>query len=87
MRVFLGMNVLTGSFATRGLSADVVRALMAKHELLTNEVVLEETRRVLTEKFRGPEEKTAKIERLLRRHHVEPTPSSDSPVQNHRFVS
>lgn len=61
MRIFRDMNVSTGSFATRGLSADVVRLLMAKHKLLTGEVVLEEARRVLSEKFRGPEEKAAKI--------------------------
>jgi len=46
MRVFLDTNVLVSGFATRGLSADVVRLLSAKHELLTGEVVLKETRRV-----------------------------------------
>jgi putative PIN family toxin of toxin-antitoxin system len=81
MRVFLDTNVLVSGFATRGLSADVVRVLMAEHELLTGEVVLEETRRVLTEKFGVPEEKAAEIEQLLRRHHVEPIPRSDSPVE------
>ena len=48
MRVFLDTNVIVSGFATRGLSSDVVRLLMAEHELLTSEVVLEETRRVLT---------------------------------------
>jgi putative toxin-antitoxin system toxin component, PIN family len=81
MRVFLDTHVLAGGFATRGLSADVVRLLMAEHELLTGEVVLEETQRVLTEKFGVPDEKAAEIERLLRRHHVEPIPGSDSPVE------
>lgn len=81
MRVFLDTNVLVSSFATRGLSADVVRLLMAEHTLLTGEVVLEETRRVLTQKFGVPTEKAAEIERLLRRYHVEPVPSSGSPVE------
>ena len=81
MRVFLDTNVLVSGFATRGLSADVVRLLLAEHELLTGEVVLEETRRVLTEKFGVPEERTAEIERLLRRHHVEPVPDSEPPVE------
>jgi len=81
MRVFLDTNVLVSGFATRGLSADVVRLLMAEHELLTGEVVLEETRRVLTEKFGVPDQKAAEIERLLRRGHVEPVPDSDPPVE------
>jgi len=81
MRVFLDTNVLAGGFATRGLSADVVRLLMAEHELLTGEVVLQEARRVLTEKIGVPEEKTEGIERLLRQHHVEPIPESRPPVE------
>ncbi len=81
MRVFLDTNVLVSGFATRGLSADVVRLLMAEHVLLTGEVVLEETRRVLTEKFGVPKKKAGEIESLLRRRHVEPIPNSDPPVE------
>ena len=81
MRVFLDANVLVSGFTTRGLSADVVRLLLAEHELLTGEVVLAETRRVLTEKFGVPEEKADQIEGLLRRRHVEPVPDSEPPVE------
>jgi len=81
MRVFLDTNVLVSGFATRGLSADVVRLLLAEHELLTGEVVLEETRRVLTEKFGVPGDKADQIESLLRRRHVEPVPDSEPPVE------
>jgi len=81
MRVFPDTNVLVSGFATRGLSADVVRLLLAEHELLTGEVILDETRRVLTEKFGVPEEKADEIEGLLRRRHVEPVPDSGSPVE------
>jgi putative PIN family toxin of toxin-antitoxin system len=80
MRAFLDTNVLVSGFSTRGLSADVVRLLMAEHELLVGEVVLEETRRVLTGKFGVPEEKADEIERLLRQHHVELAPDPGSPV-------
>ncbi|WP_263820602.1 putative toxin-antitoxin system toxin component, PIN family [Salinibacter sp.] len=80
MRVFLDTNVLVSGFSTRGLSADVVRFLLAEHELLTGEVVLDETRRVLTEKFGVPEEKVGEIESLLRRRHVEPVPDPESPA-------
>ncbi|PQJ26889.1 putative toxin-antitoxin system toxin component, PIN family [Salinibacter sp. 10B] len=81
MRVFLDTNVLVSGFATRGLSADVVRLLLAEHELVTSEVVLEETRRVLTEKFGVPGDKADQIESLLRRRHVEPVPDSEPPVE------
>ena len=80
MRVFLDTNVLVGGFSTRGLSADVVRLLLAEHELSVGEVVLEETRRVLTEKFGAPQEKVDQIEDLLRRRHVEPVPDPASPA-------
>lgn len=81
MRVFLDTNVLVSGFSTRGLSADVIRLLLAEHTLLTGQVVLEETHRVLTEKFGVPEEKAREIAQLLRRHHVEPVPSTEPPVE------
>jgi len=80
MRVFLDTNVLVSSFATRGLSADVVRLVLADHDLLTSDDVLAETRRVLREKFGVPTDTVNDIEQLLRRHHVEPTPEADPPV-------
>jgi putative PIN family toxin of toxin-antitoxin system len=80
MRVFLDTNVLVSGFSTRGLSADVVRLLLAEHELLTGEAVLNETRRVLTEKFGVPEEQADEIKSLLRRRHVEPVPDPESPA-------
>lgn len=81
MRVFLDTNVLVSGFATRGLSADVIRLLLTEHELLTSEIVLSETRRVLREKFGVPAERITEIEKLLRRYHVEPTPESGSPIE------
>jgi putative PIN family toxin of toxin-antitoxin system len=81
MRIFLDTNVLVSGFATRGLSADVVRLLLTEDELLTSEIVLSETRRVLGEKFGVPVERVSEIEGLLRRYHVEPTPESGSPVE------
>lgn len=63
-------------FATRGVSADVVRLLVAEHELWTGEGVLRETRRILTERFGVPDE----IGWRLRQRHVEPLPELSSPV-------
>jgi putative PIN family toxin of toxin-antitoxin system len=51
MKVFLDTNVLASAAATRGLCADVLRAVLASHELLTSENVLDELRGVLKSKF------------------------------------
>lgn len=73
MRVFLDTNVLVSAFATRGLSADVLRLVLAEHELVTGEIVLNELRRVLTEKIRLPEAVLAEALEVLSDHDVEPT--------------
>jgi len=51
VRVFLDTNVLASAAATRGLCADVLREVLASHELLTSAQVLGELRRVLRTKF------------------------------------
>ena len=55
MKVCLDSNVLVSAFATRGLSADVLRVVLAEHELLVPVVVLAEVERVLREKLQLPE--------------------------------
>jgi putative PIN family toxin of toxin-antitoxin system len=80
VRVLLDTNVLVSGFATRGLSADVVRLVMAKHTLITGEVIIEETRRVLQAKFGVPAGTVDDIERLLRRFHVEPAPDQPANI-------
>ncbi len=74
MKVFLDTNVLVSAFATRGLSADVLRAVLVEHELLCGEVVLNELRRVLLEKIGVPEARIDDIEALIRRYHIEAVP-------------
>ena len=54
MRVFLDTNVLAAAFATRGLCADLVRYVLAEHQLITGEVVLRELRDVLASRFKLP---------------------------------
>jgi len=51
VRVFLDTNVLASAAATRGLCADVLREVLASHELLTSAQVLGELRRVLRTQF------------------------------------
>ena len=74
MRVFLDTNVLVSAFATRGLCADVLRHVLADHRLVVGEVVLEEFRRTLRDKFGVPPAQVQAIEELLREHEVVPTP-------------
>jgi putative PIN family toxin of toxin-antitoxin system len=66
VRVFFDTNVLVSAFGTRGFCAEVLRHVLAEHELLTGEVNLEELRRVLQTRFQLPRQTTAAIEELLR---------------------
>jgi putative PIN family toxin of toxin-antitoxin system len=66
VRVFLDTNVLVAAFATRGLCADVLRTILAEHELLLSTTVLEELTRALTEKIRVPESTAREIAAFLR---------------------
>lgn len=68
MRTFLDTNVLVADFATRGLCEDVLRSVLAKHRLLTSEFVLEELRRVLTEKLRMPQREAARVCEFIRQN-------------------
>ena len=75
MKVFLDTNVLVSAFAARGLCADLMRLLLAEHEVCTGEVNLIELRRVLAERLRADPEPIAQVERLLRAQCIVPTPS------------
>lgn len=66
MKVFLDTNVLVSAFATRGLCADVLRQVLAEHELLVGERVLREVRRALRVKLRVPQPAVDEIEQFLR---------------------
>jgi len=51
MRIFLDTNVLASAAATRGLCADVMREVLAFHELVVSRHLLEELERILRTKF------------------------------------
>ena len=80
MRVFLDTNVLVAAFATRGLCADVVRTVLADHELITGDVVLPELRTVLEERITLPASTVTEIVALLRAQEVVPKPAEPSPL-------
>lgn len=54
MKVFLDTNVLASAIATRGLCTDVLREVLATHELIVSEALLKELKRVLQKKFKVP---------------------------------
>ena len=80
MRIFLDTNVLVAAFATRGLCADVLRTVLAEHELITGEVVLGELRDVLEQRIKLPAGVVADIVALLRVPEVVPRPAAPSDI-------
>lgn len=81
MRVFLDTNVLVSAFATRGLSADVVRLVLAEHELIVGQIVLDELRRVLEQKIGLSESAVEEALGILEEHRVVPTAGTDPGVE------
>jgi putative PIN family toxin of toxin-antitoxin system len=84
VRVFLDTNVLVAAFATRGLCTDVMRVVLAEHQLITGEVVFDELRDVLRRRIKLPADTAKEIVALLRDQEVIPRPSkpSDLPVRD-----
>lgn len=76
MKVFLDTNVLVSGFATRGLCADLIRLVLAEHELIVGEVVLRELERVLEQKIGLPADQIQEILAFLEGQTVQTTPRS-----------
>jgi putative PIN family toxin of toxin-antitoxin system len=66
MKVMLDTNVLASAVATRGLCADVLRAVLAKHELVICPQIISELQRVLRDKFVLPRQLVNDFVRLVR---------------------
>ena len=81
MRVCLDTNVLVAAFATRGLCADVLRTVLAEHELIIGDVILTELRRVLTAKFKVPRDRVAAIEAIFAPFPLVPKPAAPSELR------
>jgi putative PIN family toxin of toxin-antitoxin system len=80
VKVFLDTNVLVSGFATRGLCADVIRLVLAEHELITADVVLNELKRVFKHKIQLPGEQIQEILTFLESQTVQPQPISLSSI-------
>jgi uncharacterized protein len=84
VRVFLDTNVLASAAATRGLCADVMREVLAGHDLVISQQVLDEVGEVLRRKFGAPTDAVADFVRLLRddAELVEPGPLPDVEIED-----
>jgi putative PIN family toxin of toxin-antitoxin system len=80
VRVFLDTNVLVAAFATRGLCADAMRAVLAAHQLIVGDVVVDELAEVLTRRIRLPAATVREVLTLLRDQDLVPKPSAPSDV-------
>jgi putative PIN family toxin of toxin-antitoxin system len=80
VRVFLDTNVLVSAFATRGLCADVLRHILAEHDLIIGEVIIAELCRVLSDRIKIPIHTISAIEKLMRDQIVVPRPAESHPL-------
>ena len=80
MRIFLDTNVLVSAYTARGICADLLRHILAEHELLTGEVNLVELRGVLRERFHASSTLIDAVESELRDETIIPQPSEPSSV-------
>ncbi len=81
MKIFADTNVLVSAFTARGLCADLLEIILADHQLMTGEFVLQELERVLKTKLKVPNRKVFDVLRFLRNYHVEPLPDNPSEVE------
>jgi uncharacterized protein len=80
VRIFLDTNVLVSAYSARGISADLMRLILAEHELLTGKVNLAELLEVLGQRFGAPQSQLTLIERQLRDATVIPKPTEASAL-------
>lgn len=83
MKVFLDTNVLASAVATRGLCADVLREVLASHELMTSAHVLSELKRVLRTKFGVPQDVIDDVISLMRQDTVLAQPGQHPTIAIH----
>jgi putative PIN family toxin of toxin-antitoxin system len=66
LKVFLDTNVIVAATATRGLCADVMREVLARHDLVISTALLDEIAAVLAEKIGTPSDIVSGLITLLR---------------------
>jgi uncharacterized protein len=81
VRVCLDTDVLVAAFATRGLCADVLRAVLTEHDLILGDVILAEFRRVLKTKLKVPADRIESAEAVFNTIEILPKPDKPSPLK------
>lgn len=66
MKVFLDSNVLIAALATRGICADLLRLVLAEHQLLASKAVFRELRCILIDRLGLPRARADQIIPFLR---------------------
>ena len=84
MRVFVDTNVLVSAVATRGLCADVLREILASHDMIISQQVLDEVEEVLRSRFGAGPDAVAEFVQLLRHESIiaKPGPLPDVELQD-----
>ncbi len=76
MKVFFDTNVLVSALTTRGVCAEVVEEALGRCEVVVDQVVLEELRRVLTDRMAVDAERVSRVvaffARFLTQRELEP---------------
>jgi uncharacterized protein len=80
VRVCLDTNVLVAAFATRGLCADVLRSVLAEHDLVFGDVIREELHRVLSGKLKVPSDRLDAIAAVFAPFPNIPKPADPGPA-------
>jgi putative PIN family toxin of toxin-antitoxin system len=81
MKVMLDTNVLASAVATRGLCADVLRTVLAEHELAVCQQIISELQRVLKDKFALPRPLVNDFIRLVREDAVLCEPGDPQTIE------
>ncbi|MEX2410651.1 MAG: putative toxin-antitoxin system toxin component, PIN family [Candidatus Paceibacterota bacterium] len=81
MKIFADTSVLVSAFTARGLCAGRLEVILADHQLMIGEFVLQELHHVLVQKLKVPEEKALDVLQFLRNHHIEPNPDVPSRIK------
>lgn len=66
MRVYFDTNGFVSAFASRGLCADLFQVVLADHQLVVGDVVLEDLRRILSRKLRMAPAMVDEVESFVR---------------------
>jgi len=81
VKVCLDTNVWVAALATRGLCADVLRVVLAEHEVIIGQVIVDELHRALKRKLRLPADRIAAVDTLLSQLDVAAKPTKPSPAR------